>query len=467
MAGSAGKPGFEENGGLQMYSKVLDADHLEVFFRPGAGDTALLTFNELGLSADGRRFWGQAVCDRLDLPAVGIMSRSPNWYPATDMDAVARLVRPLLSGFTHVVAYGHSQGGYGALKYGHGLGATRAAAFCPQATIEPRLLGAADTRFTPYYRSALHDGMAVAPGDCPVPAIVVFDPALADDLMHVRMIQDACGAGLVPLRHVGHKAVRLVAGHQPFQRFLDLLTDGSGRDAVRSFLAGLRKAAPLYRSCLFAARAASREKAGDRDGAALWMARSAQADPADLDGQLAAGGALVRYGHLDEALTMADAMCGRWPDSHLVHAHRAFVLQRLGRLDEAVAALDRAIGLAPAVSGLRARMAGLLTALGQPNAALAAARHAVALGPAMAHNHARLGDVLAGLGQQDEAIAALDRAVALAPYDPHLLNHRAMLLVRQGQAERAAADVEAAIALAPSDQGLRRHLERIRGLGGK
>lgn len=92
MAGSAGKPGFEENGGLQMYSKVLDADHLEVFFRPGAGDTALLTFNELGLSADGRRFWGQAVCDRLDLPAVGIMSRSPNWYPATDMETVARLV---------------------------------------------------------------------------------------------------------------------------------------------------------------------------------------------------------------------------------------------------------------------------------------------------------------------------------------------------------------------------------------
>ncbi|CAA7625683.1 tetratricopeptide repeat protein [Magnetospirillum sp. UT-4] len=404
-----------------MTRKLLDTAHLEVFHRPGPGGPLLVTFNELGMIADGTRFWGQAVCDRLNLDAVGIVSRRPNWFPVADMAQAVAALAPILARHHDIITYGHSQGGYGAVKYAAALRATRVAAFCPQWSIEPALLGNADRRFAAYHHVDLHAGMAVEGGDCPVPAAVVFDPSTAEDRWHHDRLAERVPVISVPVHHSGHAAVRLVAGAEPFGRFLDLLLGGGD---LRAFFHGLRKASPLVRATILLRRAGQLEARGRGDAAQAAAEAAAQAAPDQFETAEAALQVMRRLGRHDAALGRAEALVARWPDSHLAWMHLAQVRQDRQDWAGAEAALARAIALRPEISGLHLRLSILLERTGRDAAALAAARHAVELNPAIAHNHVRLAECLLQAGRTDEALAAMDRALALAPDDQGLVRWR-------------------------------------------
>lgn len=86
--------------------KILDAEHLEVFHEDRGSPLLVVLFNEMTFRADGRRFWGQALCAKLGLSAVGIVSKRRNWFPAADMARVAGQVRGIVAGAGHAVGYG-------------------------------------------------------------------------------------------------------------------------------------------------------------------------------------------------------------------------------------------------------------------------------------------------------------------------------------------------------------------------
>ncbi len=117
---------------------VFSDDNLEVIYRSGSSPYLLVTFNEMEMRANGSHFWGQRFCEKADISTLGFISRRPNWFPAASIVKAVEAVAPILHAAPERILYGHSQGGYAALRYRRRFNATVAIAFCPQVSIEPK-----------------------------------------------------------------------------------------------------------------------------------------------------------------------------------------------------------------------------------------------------------------------------------------------------------------------------------------
>lgn len=197
------------------YSKIQEQDlliysdeNLEVFHRPGSSGYVLATFNEMEMQANGSRFWGQRFCEKADIAALGFISRRPNWFPAASMVKASAAVAPILRQATERILYGHSQGGYAALRYRRLLDADVVIAFCPQISIDPKTVPF-DGRFTRHFAPSLHDGMEIAPEHAAGRAYVFHDPFHAVDREHAeRIAARQERTRLVPVHMTGHGTIR-------------------------------------------------------------------------------------------------------------------------------------------------------------------------------------------------------------------------------------------------------------------
>ncbi len=191
-----------------------DSEHMELHFVDRGGERLLLTFNEMGLRADGRRFWADTLAERLGLSVAGFVSRRPNWFPAGDTLRAVAALRPHVAGrFPERVAYGLSQGASAALRFRRELGATVVLAFSPQASINPADI--VDDRFLRYFDPALHGDMIPSdPPDesragavfGPIPAYVIHDPRNDLDARHVALIGARMAIVAFALPFVGHSS---------------------------------------------------------------------------------------------------------------------------------------------------------------------------------------------------------------------------------------------------------------------
>lgn len=96
---------------------VYDDEYLRAIFDDRGGDVLLVTFNEMEFIVHGREYWSNKPAERLGLSAIGIVSKTKNWFPQHSMTALKEVISEILSKFDIVISYGFSQGGYGALKY--------------------------------------------------------------------------------------------------------------------------------------------------------------------------------------------------------------------------------------------------------------------------------------------------------------------------------------------------------------
>lgn len=134
---------------------VYADENLEVIHRRGSSPYLLVTFNEMEMQANGSRFWGQRFCEKAGIAALGFISRRPNWFPAASVVAAVEAAAPILAEAPERILYGHSQGGYAALRYRRRLGASVAVAFCPQISIDPKTVPF-DNRFVRHFAPGLH-----------------------------------------------------------------------------------------------------------------------------------------------------------------------------------------------------------------------------------------------------------------------------------------------------------------------
>lgn len=191
---------------------IYSDENLEVFHRAGSSSYVLVTFNEMEMQANGSRFWGQRFCEKADVSAVGFISRRPNWFPAASMAKASVAVAPILRQASERILYGHSQGGYAALRYRRLLDADVAIAFCPQISIDPQTVPF-DGRFTRHFTPSLHEDMAIAPEHAAGRAYVFHDPFHAVDRKHaarIAALQER--TWLVPVHMTGHGTIRAFAG---------------------------------------------------------------------------------------------------------------------------------------------------------------------------------------------------------------------------------------------------------------
>lgn len=223
---------------------VFSDDHLEVIYRPGSSPYLLVTFNEMEMTANSRRFWGQRFCEKAGISALGFISRRPNWFPAASVVKAVEAVAPILRAAPQRILYGHSQGGYAALRYRRRFSADIAIAFCPQVSIDPRAVSF-DGRFTRYFSADLHANMGIAPDHGAGRAYIFFDPFHAVDRQHaVRIAALQENTQLVPVPMTGHGTVRAFTGTA---RALSLIEACRGDDmpGLRALVRTARVTAPM------------------------------------------------------------------------------------------------------------------------------------------------------------------------------------------------------------------------------
>ncbi|MQX45433.1 hypothetical protein [Sinorhizobium medicae] len=191
---------------------VYADENLEVIHRRGGSPYLLVTFNEMEMQANGSRFWGQRFCEKADIAALGFISRRPNWFPAASVVAAVRAAAPILAAAPERILYGHSQGGYAALRYRRRFGAAVAIAFCPQISIDPKAVPF-DNRFIRHFAADLHGKMGIAADQAAGRAYLFYDPFHTVDRRHaerIAAIQE--DTHLIPVHMTGHGTVRAFAG---------------------------------------------------------------------------------------------------------------------------------------------------------------------------------------------------------------------------------------------------------------
>ena len=187
---------------------LFDCEDFQVVRRPGPRGFLLITFAS---RADGRTFWGEGLADAQGFAAIGFVAKSRNWFCSPRLEKACQLVAAFASVFETVIAYGSGMGGYAALRWGRRAGAQSAAAFSPQYSIDPAVVGF-DPRHAHAHQPALHTGMEIQRQHLPRLSYVFVDPAFAADCGHAALLAGATPEiVLIPMFACGHDTVRAFA----------------------------------------------------------------------------------------------------------------------------------------------------------------------------------------------------------------------------------------------------------------
>jgi hypothetical protein len=182
-----------------------------MFFRDRGGGLLLITFNEMGMQANGATFWCEAPAEKLGLSVVGFVSTRPNWFPRADMEAMQAILDATLGGRPFErVSIGLSQGGYAALKYSGLLKTQTNIAFSPQFSIDPNDIQ--DERFNRFFDPVLHPNMKIEPSDLQGHSVVICDPYYASDYQHCEVVKSSVSCAFIDLAFAGHGSIRPFTG---------------------------------------------------------------------------------------------------------------------------------------------------------------------------------------------------------------------------------------------------------------
>jgi hypothetical protein len=230
---------------------IFDCPDFQVVSRYGGSGPHLLTFSSLGMftgenaHADGKKFWGKALADKLNLSATGFVAKTRNWFCSPEMWRATSEVSKRLKDVGNVVAYGSSMGAYAALRWGKHSGATSVIAFAPQYSIEPSLVSSFDRRYEVWFRSEMHRGMGVKKSDIQTPSYVFVDPNCSEDAGHIRLLQTVSPSiCVIPLYNCGHECVRVFARTELAEALLRASLLQTSR-TVRDLSSAARSKAPI------------------------------------------------------------------------------------------------------------------------------------------------------------------------------------------------------------------------------
>lgn len=186
---------------------IYQAKTVRLILDEKKSDTVFVTFNEIGFGWNEDHYWGETLFAPLPFTVLGFVTPEANWYPPDDMVGALAAANAAIAG-RKVITYGHSQGGYGALKFSKALTAVTALAFSPLWSINPADVASFDPRTAQYYRPALRNGHRIENDDLCPRNFVFFDPYQKNDLQNVARI---CRSPLV------HKVIVPFTEHEPIR----------------------------------------------------------------------------------------------------------------------------------------------------------------------------------------------------------------------------------------------------------
>lgn len=226
--------------------KLFSGNDLDCLFVPGTHKTLVVTFSQY-VPKPPAQIFGRRFLDKLSMPYVGIRALRNHWWHTSEMDRVVRIVQGAARGYDHVITYGASMGGHGALAFSEALNAAAAIAVSPQSSIF-RDQNPFETRWQKEAAIIRREARGLTDGvSSKASKVIIYDPLYRPDLLQVRPYL------LMP--NVQRICISL-AGHMPLQRFLrtgsismmmsKLVRHSPDVGAAKQFARAARRADQLY-----------------------------------------------------------------------------------------------------------------------------------------------------------------------------------------------------------------------------
>lgn len=286
--------------------------------------------------------FGEVFFDTNGIDAIHFVPRNNDWYQYPEIDEACRRVRELTATYPHVVAYGQSMGGYGAIRLGRRVGAQVALAISPQFSIdptvadfEPRWAGDAARINFQIERNAGHDFVAKA--------YIVYDPHDLD-AKHIELYRPHTEIVDVRLPNGGHPASGFMVDTGILQpAILDLCRGTPDIPALRTQAHEARHASPI----LYANLAARCRHVPRRVRLSAKASALSPGDPSLL-GQYAF--TLAHNKQFDEALAIFQRARADNSISAQMRYWESEVYFLFGDLTKAIAVSEEALALDPEAS---------------------------------------------------------------------------------------------------------------------
>jgi len=189
---------------------IFQSDNIRLILDEKRTEIVYVVFNDASFTWNGDHYWGEQFLARLKVTVLAFVTPEPNWYPPDDMKQAIPVAISAIAG-RRVVTYGHSQGGFGALKYSRALSASVALAFCPLWSINPDDVGAFDQRTAQYYKPALKNGHRIEKDDLCPRSFLFFDPREEPDRRNADKICEGTRAERVLAPYCGHSVIAMAA----------------------------------------------------------------------------------------------------------------------------------------------------------------------------------------------------------------------------------------------------------------
>lgn len=239
---------------------IAQNDDLEAIYLDGQGDTLIVTFSHMDFPSDGVRFAADRALGKLGLPALGIVCRRNNWFPAHAFADLSERLQRVCQRFSKRVGYGFSMGAYGAIKYSRELDLTSTLSFSPQWSIDPSQ-APWETRYSKHFTES-NRGMEISSSDCSGNIMLFLDDMLDRDLKHVQQIERAYPCQRITMRYCGHDTLPVVASTETIGSLLRAAADGDIAEVARITKERKKESAP-YRVALMKARAEALRQRGN------------------------------------------------------------------------------------------------------------------------------------------------------------------------------------------------------------
>jgi hypothetical protein len=359
---------------------IYENDYMEVFFRDGPTHRTLVTFNGLGVYANGQKYWGQGIAERLDIRCIGIISRYETWFPVKTMREGLGVILPKLRGT--VLVYGSSMGAYAAIKYSGALQAHTVLAFSPQATISPHDFPA--NTYAGFFKSSLHEGMRIEAADLGGDIYIFYDNHFVDDRHHVDMMPESMLIKHIPVQYLRHDTNTIV-------NRTEIISEIFSHSLAANLLA--------VKSII---RAAKRRSSATYFNLAIHCYEHG------------------KFNWAQRAITRAEEM--GFPESRLDGFYRGFAsaLERAGRPNDAIELLCAAVTRFPLLHALHATLGRLLKACGEYDRAATSLKSAIEIKANSPGVQASYIDTLITLNRFDDARRAVQKAIVDCPDDRNL-----------------------------------------------
>lgn len=225
-------------------SIIYEDSDIRIIQHIADGSDIVVAFSNMLFQPKGVDYWGRTFFEKNGYSAIGVVAKSPNWFPATSMAAAAVQIQSVTGKYDHKIAYGNSMGGYAALKYARIFGADISIAFSPQYSINPQIVGSFENRFLKYFDVHRHLGMEIMPNDLVERSYIFFDPFQTADFRHVELItSNITSKQLFPVPMTGHNTIGVFAGSRSGKLLLESCK-ANDTQALKKFIAQARRRNP-------------------------------------------------------------------------------------------------------------------------------------------------------------------------------------------------------------------------------